>query len=337
MAHTPALTRAANPKVDVDALFDSQLHLATRRQLLVAGLDDEAIRIELRARRWQRILPGLYSDTTGNITLEQRRVAATLYTTAESQVTGIGALDWHGLRHLPADPLVHLLVPHELRRGSRGFVRIHRTHRLDPHATAASGYAVCSVARAAADACRGLSSLRDVRAIVAEAVQTGMTSVDMLQAELANAGSSRTALLRRALREIDSGAHSAPEVDLHEIFPPGGSIATILWNPRLETTDGTRLPSPDGWIPDVGIALEVDSREYHLGPEGWQRTMRRHNLLASYGALVLHFTPTEVRRRRRSVRGVVERAYEERLAIGATVPIRVISVPGSQTGVPAGA
>jgi hypothetical protein len=334
MTYATIGSRAGNPKVDLEPLFGRQHGLATRQQLLACGIDDEAIRLELRNRRWQRILPGLYSNTTGTISVEQRRVAATLFTSPRAQLTGIAALVWHGFRHCPADPFMHILVPHQLRRSSRGFVRVHRTERLDRRATSANGYTVCSVPRSAADACRGLSSIRDVRAIVAEAVQRSLTTVPALEHELAMAGTSHTALLRRAIREIASGARSAPEAEFHELFPTGGSLPSIIWNPTLRVDDGTTLPSPDGWIPEVGIALEVDSREYHLGPEGWQRTMRRHNLLSSYGAMVLHFTPSEIRQRKRSVRGVVERAYAERLASGVTVNIRVMSAPGTQEGSP---
>ncbi len=334
MTYATIGNRAGRPKVDLEPLFGRQHGLATRKQLLASGLDDEAIRLELRGRRWQRVLPGLYANTTGAISVEQRRVAATLFTSPRAQLTGIAALVWHGFRHCPADPLLHVLVPHHLRRSSRGFVRVHRTLRLDLRAIIADGYAVCSVSRAVSDACRGLGSIRDVRAIVAEAVQRNLTTVAALEHELAMAGSSRTALLRRAIREVASGAQSAPEAEFHELFPDDGSLPAIVWNPKLEADDGTTLPSPDGWIPEAGIALEVDSREYHLGPEGWQRTMRRHNLLASYGAMVLHFTPSEIRQRRRSVRGVVERACAERLASGATTRIRIVSAPPTQAGSP---
>lgn len=335
MTHATTVVRAATPKVDLDGLFAGQHGLATRGQLLAAGLDDESIRLQLRRGRWQRILPGLYANTTGTLTVEQRRVAATLFTCPLAQITGIGALSWHGFRHLPRDPLVHVLVPHRVRRSSRGFVRVHRTHRLDQDPRAADGYAVCSVPRAVADACRGLATIREVRAIVAEAVQRDLASVVALEHELSRAGSSRTALFRQAVREVGSGARSAPEVEFHQLFPPDGRLPTIIWNPKLEAEDGTTLPSPDGWIPDVGVALEVDSREYHLGPEGWQRTMRRHNLLASYGALVLHFTPSEVRGRKRSVRGVVERTCTKRLAAGATAAIRVVpTYPAAEEGAP---
>jgi hypothetical protein len=60
--------------------------------------------------------------------------------------------------------------------------------------------------------------------------------------------------------------------------------------------------------------------------------MRRHNLLTAHGALVLHFTPSEIRYRRRSVRGTVERACAERAGTGVTIAIRMLSAPGSQPG-----
>lgn len=334
MARIRAIDRFSAVKIDLDGLFERQHGLATRRQLIAAGVDDEAIRCALRSAKWQRVLPGMYASQSGQLTLEQRRVAAVLYTSPQAQLTGISGLLWHGFRQLPADPLIHVLVPHTTRRTSRGFVRVQRTLHLDLAPRQADGYAVCSVARAVADACRGLSDLRAVRTTVAEAVQRGLTTIDALQDELDRAGSNRTALFRRALREIESGARSAPEIDLQETLRPSTILPSICWNPQLKAHDGTPLPSPDGWLPDAGIALEVDSREYHLSPEDWQRTMRRHNVLTAHGALVLHFTPSEVRGRRRAVRGMVERAYQERSATGARTAIRLAAASPTTGAVP---
>ena len=52
---------------------------------------------------------------------------------------------------------------------------------------------------------------------------------------------------------------------------------------------------PDAWWPEAGVAAEVDSREWHLTPADWERTMRRHAQMSSYGIIVLHFTPREIR------------------------------------------
>ncbi len=43
------------------------------------------------------------------------------------------------------------------------------------------------------------------------------------------------------------------------------------------------------------MAAEVDSREWHLPPEEWQETLRKHTRMTSQGILVLHFTPKQIR------------------------------------------
>jgi hypothetical protein len=326
MARLPATSRAAQPKVDLGSFLRRQRGLVTRPQALAAGLDDEAIRREIRNARWQRVLPGFYACFTGELSLEQRRVAAVLYAGAGAQLTGVSALSWYGMRYLPADDgAIHVAIPHDERRTSRGFVRIWRTIRPDPHARFENGYWISSVARSVADACRKLNDLHAVRAIVAEAAQRSLTTVDALHRELDLAGTSYTSLFRRALGEIGDGAQSAPEAQLQEIFKGTPLEGFISWNPKLEGQDGTRLPSPDGWIDKTGIAIEADSREYHLSPEGWKQTMRRHNTLGAYGALMLHFTPTEIRSRRGQIRATVEQAHRQRFASGARASIRVIA------------
>jgi len=47
----------------------------------------------------------------------------------------------------------------------------------------------------------------------------------------------------------------------------------------------------DAWWAAAGVAAEIDSREWHLAPAGWERTMRRHAEMISQGILVLHFSP----------------------------------------------
>ena len=56
------------------------------------------------------------------------------------------------------------------------------------------------------------------------------------------------------------------------------------------------------------MAAEVDSREYHLGPEGWRETMRRHDAMGAHGIVVLHFTPSQIRRTPRMVITTLENA-----------------------------
>jgi hypothetical protein len=48
-----------------------------------------------------------------------------------------------------------------------------------------------------------------------------------------------------------------------------------LFNARLYLGDQL-IAVPDAWWPQAGLVAEVDSREWHLSPDDWEHTMRRH-------------------------------------------------------------
>ncbi|MFD2122874.1 hypothetical protein ACFSNO_31010 [Streptomyces cirratus] len=72
-------------------------------------------------------------------------------------------------------------------------------------------------------------------------------------------------------------------------------LPTPLWNARLYTPDGTFLASPDAYWPDEGVALEIDSAEYHYTRDAWHATLRRRLRLESHGILVVSATPSMIR------------------------------------------
>lgn len=306
-------------------LLDKQHDVVSRRQLLATGVDDGTTYRRVRAGLWQRLLPGIFLVTPGSPGTEQRRVAAALFSGRTAQLTGLSVLHWYGFRSAPATDRVHVLVPHEAHRRSAGFVVVQRALSLDAQARDAGLYWVTSPARAVVDACRALAQLKDVRAIVAEAVQADHTSAKAIDAELRRAARSRTGLARRALSEVLAGIRSAPEAELRDLTLQSKVLPPILWNPSLSTLDGQRLPTPDGWIDDVGVALQVDSAEYHAGGDGWTNTLDRHNALAKHDVQVLHITPTEIRTVPRKVLATIEQAYRSRLSSG--VRARVVAIP----------
>ncbi|HEX5997585.1 MAG TPA: hypothetical protein VFY84_20805 [Jiangellales bacterium] len=302
---------------DVGALLTRQHQVIARRQLIAAHVDDATIYRKVRSGQWRLLIPGVILTTAGSPGTEQRRVAAAVYAGEQAQITGLGALHWYGFRHAPATEMVHVLVPHATRRRSAGFVVVQRALQLDPAARDSGPYRVVSAARAVVDACRLLTQLRDVRAIVAEAVQSRHTTPAAIDQEIRRAGRSRTGLARRALSEVVEGVRSAPEAELRDITQQSKILPTVLWNPTLRTLTGERLPTPDGWIDDAGIALEVDSAEHHAEGEGWTTTLDRHNALAEHDVQVLHITPAEIRTLPRKVLARIEQTYRSRLATGA--------------------
>jgi hypothetical protein len=306
----------------LDALLERQVGMMTRRQLVAHGFDESVVCRKVRRGEWQRALPAVFALAAAPLSGEQRRIAAALYTGPLAQLTGLAALHWHGFRHAPATDRVHVLVPHRTRRRSTGFVVVQRTHQLDHDGHETDLYTVTSAARAVVDACRASSDLRTARAIMTESVQSRFTSVARLEAEIQRAGRSRTALAGSVLREIVDGVRSLPEAELRDLVKSSAVLPRLLWNPRLQSSDGEPLPTPDGWIPDAGIALEVDSRTHHSSDADWGRTMRRHNALAQCGVQVLHFSPREIRENPRRVLRVIEQTYITRLRSGPSFAVQ---------------
>ncbi len=306
-------------------ILSEQQYLVSRAQLIAAGVSDVGISRKIRRGDWLRVLPGIYRVVPGTLTLEHRRIAAALFAGEAAQLTGAATLLWYGFTSPVASDRVHVLIPHATHRRSSGFVVVQRTHSPDGHVRDVGVYRVTSPARAVVDACRLMSDLRSIRAIVAEAVQRNYTSTAALDEEIRRAARSRTSLVRRAFTEVVAGVRSSPEAELRTIASHSKILPKIIWNPILTRQDGTALPTPDGWIADAAIALEVDSSTHHSSEDGWRTTLRRHNLLAELGATVLHFTPAEIRTEPARVLRVMEQTYRARVGSAAAVDVQARS------------
>ncbi|HEY9243176.1 MAG TPA: hypothetical protein VIP48_14415 [Streptosporangiaceae bacterium] len=148
-------------------------------------------------------------------------------------------------------------------------------------------------ARAVADAARELGSLRQVRAVTADAVQRRCCRLAELAEELAHAPMRGSAWLRQALAEVADGVRSVAEGDLRDLIIRSG-LPHPMFNARLYL-GRTFLAQPDAWWPAAGVAAEVDSREWHVLPEDWERTQARHARMSACGVILVPFTPRQVR------------------------------------------
>jgi predicted transcriptional regulator of viral defense system len=301
-----------NPKPALNEILDRQQDIVARHQLLAAGVGDMTIYRRVRSGAWQRVLAGVYRINMNPMTDEHRRIAAALFAGPDAQITGLSALHWYGFRHAPSSGTVQVLMPHQTRRRSAGFVVVHRTLEMDGRPRHTELYQLASPARAVIDACRWLTSLRDVRAIMAEAVQRDFVPMRALDEELRRARRSRTALARRALHEVMAGVRSTYEAELRAITQKSKILPPLEWNPPLFGPDGQRLPTPDALIRDVGLAIEVDSREYHAQGTKWNRTLKRGNELTRYTYGILHITPAEIRDEPAMVLQLIEETYLRR-------------------------
>ena len=84
-----------------------------------------------------------------------------------------------------------------------------------------------------------------------------------------------------------------------------------VWpNPELRTRGGAALPTPDGYIEDVGLALQVHSRRYHQRDEDWEATVEGDTALGEAGVHVLGVTPKTLTEQPTRFLVRVERTYE---------------------------
>jgi hypothetical protein len=290
--------------------LDLQRGVLSRSQALASWVSDSGLRHRLRpGGTWQRLLPGVYLTATGTPTWEQLETAALLHAGNGSLITGQAALRNYGIRSQGARR-IDVLVPASRAVASARFVAVHRTWHM-PHQWAVDLFLP---ERAVADAVRQLSGLAAARAVVAAAVQQRHCTIEQLAAELRAGPIQGSARLRSVLGEVIEGIRSVPEGDLRRLIR-ASALPQPLFNPTL-LLDGKFLAQPDVWWPDYGVAVEVDSREWHLLPEHWEQTMTRHRHMSAAGIMVLHVSPRQIHERWSALLADIEAA----LRVGRPLP-----------------
>ncbi|PVZ10792.1 hypothetical protein [Actinomycetospora cinnamomea] len=297
--------------------------VAAVADLTSLGMSSSTISRRVQAGHARRVLRGVVKEGPDEPTDDQRAAAALLYAGPGAVLSGGEALRRYGLTNpSPAGRLL-VLVDAQRQRTSSAFVEIERTERL-PAPVDVGGLPLAPLERAVICTVRRLDRRDAVRAVLAEVVQKGRTTVARLRVELA-AGSQRgTALPRQVLDELEAGVRSVAEAwarDLHR----DSDLPPVLWNPKLYTTDGTYLAQADAYFPDVGLAWEIDSLAHHLTLEDWDATLRRRARMQAAGLVVAHTRPRRLRQEKADV--VAELWGQYRLAAGRPCPdIRVVPV-----------
>ncbi|MFD0204075.1 MULTISPECIES: hypothetical protein [Saccharothrix] len=268
--------------IDLDALgglFPQRV--ATASELLALGLPSEELALRCRPQGpWQHVLPGILLLARTPPTRAQLVRAALRYGGPQSLLTGLDALQLHGLRALPATGSVQILVNRALEPAAK--VRLTRVRRL-PDPVLRRGFLTVPLARAAVDAARALHRRDDLRAVLTEVVRHGGVPVADLR-PLAR-GSEEA---RQVLSELADGVRSVPQawakavLDDLPLPPPA-------WGVSLSTPDGRPLGIADAWWNDRALAWQFNT------------PTPRSDLLAAAGAVVLHTTPTRLRQSPTSV------------------------------------
>ena len=310
----------------LDRLLIQQLDMLTRPQALAVGVTDNALRHRLRlGGPWRALLPGVYMAATGAPTTLQQEMAALLYAGDGSMVTGPAALRSHHIRTELTDA-VDVLVPATRRRRDTTFVRLHRTTRMPTRIWEAGPVRYVMPPRAVADTVRVLTSLRDVRAVLADAIQRRKCTIKDLITELDAGPNAGSVLFREALADVTDGIRSAAEGDLRDLLARSG-LPMPLFNPSLYDGDGIFVARPDAWWPGLGIAVEVDSREWHMSPEDHAKTLARGRRMARHQIVVLRFTPGQIRSQPAEVIRDIKAALQ---GAQGRPPLKLRTIPAEQ-------
>ena len=252
-------------------------------------------------------------------------MAALLHAGPGSVITGPAAVRHHRIRG-PAADVIDVLLPASRKRRDAAFVRLHRTTRMPGRISKFGPLRYALPARAVADAVRDLASVRDVRAVVADAVQRGCCQIQDLYAELTAGPNVGSALLREALTDVADGIRSTTEGDLKDLLIKSG-LPMPLFNASV-FDGGIFIARPDAWWPEFGVAVEVDSREWHMSPEDHASTLARGRRMAVHQMIVLRFTPKQIRSQPSQVVAEIRRALD---GARGRPPLNLRTVPASET------
>ncbi|GAB3708586.1 hypothetical protein GCM10027598_13140 [Amycolatopsis oliviviridis] len=243
---------------------------------------------------WQRLLPGIILLHNNEPTAGQLVTAGLLHGGADAVLTGTEACLRHGLRRasMPPDTGLHLLIPHDRKIRSTGFVTMERTIRL-PSPVVRDGVPLAPLIRATTDAVRRLGDAEQVEAILIESVQNGGCHPKSLLHELDHGSLRGTAVPRRLLTgwvDLRSMAESRAKM-LGQRLPAPPSH----WNAAIYDRQGRYIGRPDALWVDVGLVWEIDSFEFHFRKADYARTVDRNTRYAAAGLVVVQTLPSRLR------------------------------------------
>jgi hypothetical protein len=283
------------PTIDLDLLstvFPDGV--ASRAELLKLGMFPSGISHRCRpGGPWRRVVPGVVLLHSGTPTRHQLAKVALAHAGRGGVLTGIEAARLHGVSRVPSDGRVHVLIPHKRKVASWGPVIIERTRKM-PVPTLRQEIPLAPLPRAIIDAAHRLENLDLIRTMVADAVQHQRCDPADLVRELVAGSTIGSARPRRVLAEIQDGVRSAAEAWARSLVKRS-SLPAPEWNVELRGPDGRLLGIADAYWRKVGLIWEIDSKEFHLTPDGYARTLAKHGRLTASGFVVVHTLPARLR------------------------------------------
>lgn len=302
----PDLTR-------LHALFSSQHGLATRQQLLEAGVASSTIEAWLERGWIVRVRSGVYRHGASPPTEHTELVAAVLVSGPGSVASHRPALElWDVGLKVPAP--IEVAVVREAGPRPAGII-VHRARDLHPdHTTIRHGVPVTTPARTLVDAGQVLKWW-EVEAALKSMLRSEHVNLDQVRAALvlhAKRGRPGIGALRRVLRERaldECPGDSVLEATFARLCRDAG-LPELELHPKV-VVDGMAL-HPDFRFAGTRIVVELDGWAFHGDRQAFERDRQRDQLLTSVGYVVLRFTWRQVVHQPAKVIAVLRRALVAR-------------------------
>ncbi len=151
----------------------------TRAQLRTAGVSQDTIAWNA-GRHWWVVLPSVYLVRRDTPTERQRQIAALLWAGPGAALAAATSAGLHGVRAADPGGRVHLLVPAPKRSRSNTFAVARRTTLHDEDAVSRGVLRLSSPARSCIDAALQSTSAQTRSALLVEAVQRRIVTIDQL-------------------------------------------------------------------------------------------------------------------------------------------------------------
>ena len=308
------------------ALAAKQHGVLSRDQLLAAGVSRETLRWRI-GRDWRLVLPGVYALQTGLPSQEQRLVAAQLVA-GERLLAGGN----HGRRPARLDVMLARAAD-PFARTEATAVAAGRLGRRRRHVPArrtsrrAGPLRLGCLPRAVVDAAAQVPEERRARALMIEAVQRRLVRLDDLEHWVDARGTPR---LRAAATPAGRGCRRSlvgPRVGSARAHPHLERPAGADGQSDPPGPGGEPLTSPDVWFDDVGMAVLVQSRQFHSEGLDWDATVVAGSDLSAARVVVVGVTPEALARDPGAQLLRVEHAHAAARRSGTRAPVTASARP----------
>lgn len=270
--------------------------LATYRQLRDRGWTEAQIR-HRRETVWQTPYPRVVAPHRGPLPGGGLLIAIALWAGEQSVLTGLVALNEYGVK-VPTPRGAIFLTPAAGRARAHDEARVVRTWRMPDVARRDGPLAVAPAARALVDAaCMEKVRPGDLEALAITLLQRRLATPEALDGELWHRPHRQVAPVKAGLDAFTDGAWSRPEAVLRRLWDARPELPLLETNVRLvHRPTGRFVGCPDGWLPTLGVAIQVHSRQFHQGVDDqggdrWADTVEKDSALVGVGIRVLGVTP----------------------------------------------